>query len=108
MEGAKLFIYDPKVAESDISNELNSDEQKTINHIGCWIKSTDPLDACLNADAIILLTPWDEFKSLPFKQIYKSMRKPAWIFDARSILNHKQVLDAGLNLWRIGDGSDLS
>ena len=87
MEGAKLFIYDPKVAELDISNELNSDVQKTINHNECWIKSNDPLDACLNADAIIFLTPWDEFKSFPFNKIYKLMRKPAWIFDARNCID---------------------
>ena len=102
MEGAKLFIYDPKVAESDISNELNSDEQKTINHNGCWIKSNDPLDACLNADAIIFLTPWDEFKSFPFNKIYKSMRKPAWIFDARNCIDIDLVREIGFKVWRIG------
>jgi UDPglucose 6-dehydrogenase len=32
------------------------------------------------------------------------MKKPAWIFDARSILEPQQVLDAGLQFWRIGDG----
>jgi UDPglucose 6-dehydrogenase len=102
MEGAKLFIYDPKVAELDISNELNSDVQKTINHNGCWIKSNDPLDACLNADAIIFLTPWDEFKSFPFNKIYKSMRKPAWIFDARNCIDIDLVREIGFKVWRIG------
>ena len=33
------------------------------------------------------------------------MRKPAWIFDARFIVAAKEVRKAGLNLWRIGDGS---
>ena len=102
MEGAKLFIYDPKVAESDIGNELNSDEQKTINHNGCWTKSNDPLDASLNADAIIFLTPWDEFKSFPFNKIFKSMRKPAWIFDARNCIDIDLVREIGFKVWRIG------
>ena len=102
MEGAKLFIYDPKVAELDISNELNSDVQKTINHNECWIKSNDPLDACLNADAIIFLTPWDEFKSFPFNKIYKLMRKPAWIFDARNCIDIDLVREIGFKVWRIG------
>ena len=101
-EGAKLFIYDPKVAELDISNELNSDIQKTKNHNGCWIKSNEPLDACLNADAIIFLTPWDEFKSFPFNEIYKSMRKPAWIFDARNCIDIDLVREIGFKVWRIG------
>ena len=102
MEGAKLFIYDPKVAELDISNELNSDVQETSNHNGFWIKSNDPLDACLNADAIIFLTPWDEFKSFPFNKIYKSMRKPAWIFDARNCIDIDLVKEIGFKVWRIG------
>ena len=85
-----------------VDNSIEIFEQKTINHIGCWIKSNDPLDACLNADAIILLTPWDEFKSLPFKQIYKSMRKPAWIFDARNCIDIDLVREIGFKVWRIG------
>jgi UDPglucose 6-dehydrogenase len=36
------------------------------------------------------------------------MRKPAWVFDSRSIVNPKKVLDANLKLWRIGDGSKIS
>ena len=33
------------------------------------------------------------------------MRHPAWVFDARSIVNPKDVRNANLNLWRVGDGS---
>ena len=33
------------------------------------------------------------------------MRKPAWIFDVRSIVNPKEVIKNGFNLWRIGDGT---
>ena len=33
------------------------------------------------------------------------MKKPSWIFDSRFIINPKNVLDANLNLWQIGDGT---
>ena len=33
------------------------------------------------------------------------MRSPAWVFDARSTLLPEKVKEAGLNYWRIGDGS---
>ena len=33
------------------------------------------------------------------------MVAPAWVFDSRSILDPDYVKDAGLNLWRLGDGS---
>jgi len=35
------------------------------------------------------------------------MRKPGWVFDARSIISEKEVIRSGLKLWRIGDGSNL-
>ena len=38
-------------------------------------------------------------------QIALKMRKPAWVFDARSITNKEKVIKSGLNLWRLGDGS---
>ena len=101
-EGAILSIYDPKVVEADINKELNSDLQKISNVNGSWVKSEDPLDMCLGADAIILLTPWEEFKSLPFDEIYKSMRKPAWIFDARNCIDIDLVKKIGFKVWRIG------
>jgi len=36
------------------------------------------------------------------------MRKPAWIFDARSIVDANLIKKANLNFWRIGDGSKFS
>ena len=72
------------------------------NFNGSWVKSADPLDACSEADAIILLTPWEEFKSFHFDEIYKSMRKPAWIFDARNCIDISSVQKIGFKVWRIG------
>ena len=34
------------------------------------------------------------------------MRKPSWVFDARSIVEKEKVIDANLNLWQIGDGAE--
>ena len=34
----------------------------------------------------------------------KKMRKPGWIFDARSIIDPEKVKKSGLNFWRVGDG----
>ena len=53
-----------------------------------------------------MLTEWIEYSKINWKEISKRMRKPAWVFDARSILNQSQVKQANLNLWRIGDGTD--
>ena len=101
-EGAFLSIYDPKVFKEDIKKELDSDSKTTSKNNGSWLKSEDPLEACLEADAIIFLTPWEEFKFLPFEEIYKSMRKPAWIFDARNCIDISLVKEIGFKVWRVG------
>ena len=56
-------------------------------------------------DAVILLTEWDEYKNIDWIEVSKKMRKPAWVFDSRSMFSPKDVIGAGLKLWRIGDGS---
>ena len=32
------------------------------------------------------------------------MIKPAWVFDARSIVNVDLVKKSGMNMWSLGDG----
>ena len=39
-----------------------------------------------DADAIVIATEWKEYKFLDWEKISNLMRKPSWVFDARSIL----------------------
>ena len=79
------------------TNELTkSDKVSIANNIQETFK---------NADAILILTEWSEFSTINWEIAYKLMRKPAWVFDSRSIVNPEQVINANLKLWRIGDGS---
>ena len=48
---------------------------------------------------------WQEYKNINWIKVSKEMRSPAWVFDARSIVDPDKVLSAGLKLWRVGDGS---
>ena len=52
----------------------------------------------------MVLTEWQEYANLDWSFIAKGMRNPAWIFDARSILDPQKVKACELNFWRIGDG----
>lgn len=36
--------------------------------------------------AILVLTEWDEFLTLPYSDFYSKMHKPAYIFDGRNLL----------------------
>ncbi len=111
-EGAHLVIYDPKVSQTQIENDLQKAPIKKImgkninlkEKTGQWIYSEN-LDIFKNAHAIIILTEWEEFRNMNWNKIAKEMVPPSWVFDSRSIVNPKKVRDASLNLWRIGDGS---
>ena len=73
-EGAKLNFYDPKVSEKEILIEFN--ETTKENNI---LVSDSALKAAQQADAILVLTEWEEFKDLDWKNIFEVMRKPAWV-----------------------------
>ena len=107
-EGAILNIHDPKVKPSQISMDLGveskifkSKEKKT--EIG-WQFFENIKDIFDETDAVVVLTEWDEYKNIDWQKVSHKMRKPSWIFDARSILNKNEIKKFNLNLWRIGDG----
>ena len=61
--------------------------------------------AVLNADAILILTDWDEYKNLDLQSLSNKMRKPAWLFDTRSVINNNLVKETDLKFWQIGFGN---
>ncbi len=107
-EGAKIFIYDPQVSNTQIAIDLNisGTKQEEYNFSnGSWEFSKSTYEAAENADAILILTEWDEFKYLDFKKLSKIMRKPSWIFDTRSIINIQDAKKSGINVWNLGKGN---
>ena len=96
-EDAKLSIYDPKVLKNKILNEFENNENRDKVLI-----CNSSLEACEGADAVIVLTDWDEFRTLEWNKIYKIMRKPAWVFDARICLNKSSLMQIGFNVWTLG------
>jgi len=59
-------------------------------------------DASYKSDAIVICTEWDEFAYLDYRSIYNNMNKPAFVFDGRLILNHKNLKDIGFIVEAIG------
>ena len=102
-EGAILNIYDPKVNFKQISQDLKCNKSEVDNDKR-WHYSDEVYKTFTNVDAAIFLTEWDEFESLNWPKISKTMRKPAFIFDTRSIVNIKQVQESGLKIWQVGYG----
>ncbi len=97
-EDATLAFYDPQVTKKQIFADLK-DFQNDNKFIFC--KSAQ--DACSGADAVIILTEWEQFKSYDWKAIFETMRKPAWIFDSRNCLKKTFLEDIGFQVWSIGN-----
>jgi len=102
-EQAILHVYDPKVKEKQVYDDLDylatrqSDENlKSVKVF------TNPYLACKDSHAIAILTEWDEFKTYDWQCIYDSMLKPARIFDGRNILDVEMLKKIGFKVVSIG------
>lgn len=103
-EQAQIVVYDPKVQENQVIKDLDylatrsQEENKDLLAV-----VGDPYDAARDAHGLAILTEWDEFKDLDWKKIKGSMKKPAFVFDGRKLLNRKQIESLGFVYYAIGE-----
>jgi UDPglucose 6-dehydrogenase len=81
-KGAEVRAYDPK-AMPVLKRQLNS-----ITYC------RDPYDVASGADALLVVTEWDEFKQLDLDRIKSVMRRPV-IVDGRNIFDPKTMRERG-------------
>ena len=104
-ERANISVYDPKVKEHQMLSDLDylgtrTEEENTSRMHVC----ADPYEACEGAHAIAIMTEWDEFKTLDWQRIYNSMKKPAFLFDGRLLLDRTVMEQIGFEMYVIGKG----
>lgn len=87
-EGAYISAYDPKGMEN-AKELLNIDMAKNY------------LEAAKGADAILILTEWDEFKNMDYSELAKGVLGKI-IFDYRNILDSTKAREAGFIIHRLG------
>ena len=113
-EGAQLAIHDPKVEQAQIARDLREEpvaldpatgKSQSFSGVGNWLSAHSVEEAVEGADAVVLLTEWSQYKSLDWQDLSRRMRRPAWVFDSRTIVDPDQVRSAGLRLWCVGNGS---
>ena len=63
---------------------------------------SDPCKAAKDADAVVVMTDWKEYSLLDWEKIYKSMRKPALVFDTRNCLDAKMLKSLGFSVLNVG------
>ena len=93
-ERAYVSITDPKALKNAREDLKGIDSRVTYE--------SDPYKAAEGAFAIAILTEWEQYKTLDFERIYRSMKQPAFIFDGRNILDHKKLYEIGFNVYPIG------
>lgn len=93
-EKAQVIITDPKALEN-----AKQDLKQFASSI---IFEEDPYKAAEGSDAVAVMTEWKMYRALDYKKIYKSMRKPAFIFDGRNILQGKELQGTGFHYFGIG------
>ena len=105
-EGAQLAIFDPKVSTEQIAADLGVEQQvgEAMQGEGVWQPAADPCAACAGADAVLLLTEWQQFRRLDWPALAAVMRQPAWLFDARAVADAAAARAAGLRVWVVGEG----
>ncbi|HGY5555726.1 MAG TPA: nucleotide sugar dehydrogenase [Prochlorococcus sp.] len=115
-EGAQLAIYDPKVDSEQIAHDLQllassppdaqaGPTRAALSGEGTWWTCSNVAAAVAGADAVLILTEWQQFRQLDWAALAPLMRRPAWVFDARAVVDPDAVRASGLMLWRVGDGS---
>lgn len=88
--GAKVKAYDPVAME------------ETKRRIGNVIEySNDQYDAANDADAILLVTEWNEFRILNYKLLSKIVKEKV-ILDGRNIYEPAEVAQKGFKYYGIG------
>jgi UDPglucose 6-dehydrogenase len=88
--GCKVKVYDP-VAMNECKRRIGD----AVEY------ATDMYDAVLNADALLMLTEWKQFRLPSWGVVKKSMKTPL-VIDGRNIYDVEEMGDNGFDYYCIG------
>lgn len=95
--GAMITAYDPKAMDEARTCYLK--DNASVNYV------TSKYTALNDADALILVTEWKEFRSPDLDEIKKRLKNPI-IFDGRNQYDRKELKDMGFEYFQIGVGKN--
>ncbi len=96
--GMRVSVFDPKAMGKGleaIEKFIPADRRERIEPAG------DMYDALSGADALFLVTEWNEFRSPDFGRIKELLKTPV-IFDGRNIFDPKRMIESGFDYHCIG------
>ena len=108
----------------DIRDSASIDMISAINDDGGFVRAYDPIanksmkgifehiqyfesweEACKDADAVAIMTEWNEFRSMSIKKLKQLMNKPV-LLDTRNIINVKKLKENDFNYDNVGIGDN--
>ncbi|KAJ2134401.1 hypothetical protein GGH17_002825, partial [Coemansia sp. RSA 788] len=95
-QGAQLAIYDPMVPESQVREKLDAGKD------GSYVVCADAVTAAVDAQAIVVLTPWPEFRSANWHIVFDMMGRPARVFDGHNVLDRQLLEHIGFVVTTVG------
>jgi UDPglucose 6-dehydrogenase len=95
--GARVRAYDPVAMDEARRIYGERADLTLVNAAG---------DALTGADALAILTEWQEFRSPDFEAIRKALKSPV-IFDGRNLYDPEMVQGFGLSYYAIGRGDSV-
>lgn len=103
-EEAHVVVYDPKVLAEQVYKDLDylgtrspEENRRLVTVVN------NPYEVLQGAHAIAVLTEWDEFKGYDWARIKEEMKKPAFVFDGRKLLDRAQLTTLGFDYYAIGE-----
>jgi UDPglucose 6-dehydrogenase len=92
-EGSELRLYDPKAMEN--MRKIFPEQAPQVSY------AKSAYEAVKGANALLIITEWDEFKKLDLKKVKKLMANPI-IIDGRNIFDASQVKKLGFEYYPTG------
>lgn len=90
-KGAQIKAYDP------VAMDRASEVMPRVTFCAT------PYDVAKDADVLLIVTEWNEFKQLNWKKIRQFMRRPI-VLDGRNIYEPEEVASCGFIYWGVGRG----
>jgi UDPglucose 6-dehydrogenase len=94
LRGFDLAVFDPEA-------RLDPDDAASVEVAG------NPIDACRDADALAVMTPWPLFSAVDLRRVAAVMRGRTLI-DPFGIIDAAAAGDAGFEYTRLGSGAERS
>ncbi|WNH12237.1 nucleotide sugar dehydrogenase [Thalassobellus suaedae] len=102
-EQANIAVFDPKVSNEKMLSDLNYLNTRSEEENSKLIHAAEtPYEALKDAHAVAIMTEWDEFKTYDWRKIYTNMKRPAFIFDGRNLLDKSEMEKIGFEYFSIG------